>query len=132
LWIKKKNYRILDFRNAFYNIIGILIEIHYDPNRSAYIGLVNFVKIGLLSYVLLPDGLREGGKIFFYDGVSFIGDFIKVGFSCALKYMPLGVFLHNVEFKPGNGGGLARAAGTCVKVLRKSSLKKKKKLILWV
>jgi len=41
--------------------------------------------------------------------------------------MPLGVFLHNVEFKPGNGGGLARAAGTCVKVLRKSSLKKKKK-----
>jgi len=61
----KKNYRILDFRNAFYNIIGILIEIHYDPNRSAYIGLVNFVKIGLLSYVLLPDGLREGGKIFF-------------------------------------------------------------------
>jgi len=62
---QKKNYRILDFRNAFYNIIGILIEIHYDPNRSAYIGLVNFVKIGLLSYVLLPDGLREGGKIFF-------------------------------------------------------------------
>jgi len=100
-----------------------LVDICYDPNRKAYLGLVNFIKVGLYIYILLPDGLKKGSLITFHTDLDLFRkskcDIFKIGDSRLLKVMPISAKLHNVEFKPGGGGQIARAAGTSAKIVRK-------------
>lgn len=110
----KKRYRIIDFTRKLWGVIGFILRIDYDPNRSARIALV-FYRNGILSYILCPEGLFPG---------QFIetGNFSRIsqpGNCMQLKYIPLGTLIHNVEMSFGKGGQLVRAAGSFAKILKK-------------
>ncbi len=107
----KNRYRIIDFKRRKDGIPGKIATIEYDPNRSAFISLVNYVD-GEKRYILLPKGLKVGDEILSGEATD-----IKVGNCCDLSNIPDGTFVHNIELKPGKGGQMCRAAGTSAQVL---------------
>ena len=109
----KRKYRIIDFKRNKDGIIGNVAAIEYDPNRSANIALINYAD-GEKRYILAPKGLEVGSQI-----VSGEETDIKVGNALALKNIPEGTFIHNIELYPGKGGQLVRAAGTGAQILGK-------------
>lgn len=114
----KRKYRIIDFKRNLVNNLGAVVDIVKDPNRSANIALIVYSNGGL-SYILAPEGLSIGDKILSSNENILQND----GNSTLLKYMKMGTIIHNVELKPGKGGQIARAAGTCSIILRKYNLK---------
>ena len=104
----KHKYRIIDFYRKKHNVLGKVERIEYDPNRTAYIALIDYVDKEK-SYIICPQGLKIGDKIESGKGVD-----INVGNSLQLKDIPPGTLIHNVELIPGNGGKLARSAGSSV------------------
>ncbi len=102
----KKMYRIVDFKRDKKNIPATVKSIEYDPNRTAFIALLNYVD-GEKRYIIAPQGLEVGAKVMSGDAVA-----PEVGNSLLLKNMPLGTVVHNIELQPGKGGALARSAGT--------------------
>ena len=107
----KRQYRIIDFRRNKDGVIGRVATIEYDPNRSANIALINY-EDGEKRYIIAPKGLKVGMKIESGDAVD-----IKVGNALALKNIPDGTIIHNIEMQPGKGGQIARSAGTSVQLL---------------
>ncbi len=108
----KRRYRLLDFHQKKFNVPGRIEGIEYDPYRSAHIARVLYAD-GARAYILAPHGLKEG------DAVQTISEGIemKEGVRLALKGIPAGTFVHNVECTPGKGGALARAAGSAIQLL---------------
>ncbi|MEK7512804.1 MAG: 50S ribosomal protein L2, partial [Patescibacteria group bacterium] len=104
-------YRTVDFRMEKENIPGKVSTIEYDPYRTAFIALVVYAD-GEARYLLAPQGLAVGGTVLASPDAP-----LTPGNRTALKRIPVGTFVHNVEFIPGGGGRLARAAGTSVQVL---------------
>ena len=109
----KRLYRAIDFRRDKIGISAKVIAIEYDPNRNARIALLRY-EDGVKSYILHPRGLNVGETI-----LSDLNAPILVGNSLPLRNIPLGAEIHNVEFQPGAGGQLARAAGSLVEILAK-------------
>ncbi|MFU0251681.1 50S ribosomal protein L2 [Spiroplasma sp. Moj] len=109
----KVKYRIIDFKRNKDNIIGKIATIEYDPNRNAFICLVNYVD-GEKRYILAPKTIKVGMQI-----VSGEKTDIKVGNCMKIKNIPEGTVLHNLELRPGKGGQLARSAGSSVQLLGK-------------
>lgn len=109
----KRLYREIDFRRDKIGIAARVITIEYDPNRNARIALLRY-EDGEKRYILQPRGLNVGEII-----ISDINAPILNGNCLPLRNIPLGAEVHNVEFQPGSGGQLARAAGTLVEVLAK-------------
>lgn len=101
----KRKYRIIDFRRMKDGIPATVAAIEYDPNRSANIALLHYAD-GEKSYILAPNNIQVGTVI--YSGP---GSDIKVGNCLALKDIPVGTVIHNLELKPGKGGQLVRSAG---------------------
>ena len=87
--------------------------IEYDPNRSAYIALLNYAD-GEKSYILAPQGLQVGAEVESGRGAD-----IAPGNALPLGRIPTGTVVHNVELIPGQGGRLGRAAGTAIQVVAK-------------
>ena len=104
----KHKYRIVDFFRKKHNVVGTVDRIEYDPNRTAYIALITYTDKEK-SYIICPQGLKVGDKIESGQKVD-----IKIGNSLQLKEIPPGTLLHNVELIPGNGGKLARSAGSSI------------------
>lgn len=111
----KRRYRIVDFDQRKINILAKVIAIEYDPNRSAFICLLEY-KDGEKRYQICPDGLKVGDEIICSEKTE-----IKTGNRMKLKNIPVGTFVYNVELEPGKGGKLARGAGTSIKVLTRFS-----------
>jgi large subunit ribosomal protein L2 len=109
----KKMYRQIDFRRNKKSIEATVVSIEYDPNRTAFIALLNYVD-GEKRYILAPQGLQVGGKVQSGDDVA-----PEVGNALQLKNMPLGTNVHNVEMQPGQGGKLVRSAGTSAQLTNK-------------
>lgn len=109
----KRKYRIIDFKRNKDNVEAVVAGIEYDPNRSAHIALLHYVD-GEKRYILAPKGLEVGQSV--YSGES--AD-IKTGCAKKLKNMPVGTLIHNIEMKPGQGGKIARAAGSSAQILGK-------------
>ena len=109
----KRKYRIIDFKRNKDGIEGTVAAVEYDPNRSANIALINYID-GEKRYILAPKGLEVGSKIISGEETD-----IKVGNALALKNIPEGTFIHNIELYPGKGGQLVRAAGTSAQILGK-------------
>lgn len=107
----KRKYRVIDFKRDKYGIVGKVATIEYDPNRSAFIALINYVD-GEKRYILAPKGLTVGTQIISGDDAD-----IKVGNNLPLSKIPVGTFVHNIELNPGRGGQLVRAAGTSAQIL---------------
>ena len=102
----KKMYRKIDFKRDKNDIPATVKTIEYDPNRSAFIALLSYAD-GEKRYILAPQGLQVGATVI--SGVSVAPE---VGNALALKNMPLGTVVHNIELQPGHGGAMARSAGT--------------------
>ena len=101
----KKAYRIIDFKRDKKNIPAKVASIEYDPNRTAFIALLNYVD-GEKRYIIAPQGLQVGTTILSGDSVA-----PDLGNALTLKSMPLGTVVHNIEMQPGQGGKLVRSAG---------------------
>ncbi|WP_105616903.1 50S ribosomal protein L2 [Vallitalea okinawensis] len=109
----KKKYRIIDFKRNKDGIPAKVVAIEYDPNRSANIALVCYAD-GEKKYILAPVGLKVGHKIMNGPEAE-----IRVGNALALKDIPVGTQIHNIEMKPGKGGQLVRAAGNVAQLMAK-------------
>src|ERR1700691_797174 len=101
----KRHYRIVDFKRDKENIPARVASIEYDPNRSAYIALLNYAD-GEKRYILAPQGLKVGDKVQTSDEPPF-----SVGCCMKLRYMPLGSTIHAIEMIAGRGAKLVRSAG---------------------
>jgi large subunit ribosomal protein L2 len=109
----KKKYRIIDFKRNKKNIEAKVQTIEYDPNRSAFIALVEYTD-GEKRYVIAPQGLQVGTTISSGDAVA-----PEIGNALQLKNMPLGTNVHNIEMQPNQGGKLARSAGSSAQLTAK-------------
>ncbi len=102
----KRMYRIIDFRRRKDNMNAEVMTIEYDPNRSARIALVKY-EDGERRYIIAPNGLKVGQIIVSGPGVA-----PEIGNTLPLSDIPLGTLVHNIELHPGEGGAMARSAGT--------------------
>ena len=101
----RQKYRVIDFKRNKDNIPAKVASIEYDPNRSAYIALLNYAD-GEKRYILAPIGLAVGDMVESGENAE-----IKVGNTLPLTKIPVGSVIHNIEFNPGKGGKIARSAG---------------------
>jgi large subunit ribosomal protein L2 len=127
---------MVDFkRTAFPEAKGVVQRFEYDPNRSARIALVDYAPSAVrrsstasaaqlpstplspkLAYILAPDGLKVGDEVASGPKAG-----IFPGNAMALKDMPAGTTVHNIEMRPGGGGKLCRAAGTSATLVKKGA-----------
>ncbi len=107
----KNRYRIVDFRRNKDDIPATVAAIEYDPNRTAFLALLNYAD-GEKRYIIRPKDLNVGDKVISGEATD-----IKTGNNLALKNIPEGSFIHNIELKPGKGGQMCRAAGSMAQVL---------------
>ena len=89
------------------------MSLEYDPNRSAYIALVEYSD-KTKKYILAPLGLEVGQDVISGENAD-----IKIGNALKLKDIPVGTFVHNVEIYPGKGGQIARSAGNMAQLMAK-------------
>ena len=108
----KVKYRIIDFKRQD-ETPATVIGVEYDPNRSAYIALLQNEN-GDKSYILAPVGLKDGDKV--YSGKD--AD-IKPGNTLPIANIPVGTMIHNIEIYPGKGGQLVRSAGSAAQLISK-------------
>ena len=109
----RQKYRIIDFKRNKDNIPAKVVAIEYDPNRTAYIALLNY-KDGEKRYIIAPVGLKVGDILMSGSGVE-----IRVGNNLPLSDIPVGSLIHNIELEPKKGGQLARSAGAEVQLIAK-------------
>lgn len=109
----KRLYRLIDFKRNKDGIPAKVATIEYDPNRSARIALLNYAD-GEKRYILAPNGLKVGDAIMSGPEAD-----IKVGNALALKNIPVGTTLHNIEMKIGKGGQMVRSAGVGAQLMAK-------------
>ena len=102
----KQKYRIIDFLRNKEGVPGTVKTIEYDPNRTARIALV-FYADGEKRYIVAPNGIQVGQKIVAGKGAA-----PEIGNALFLADIPLGTIIHNIELHPGEGGVLARSAGS--------------------
>ncbi len=112
----RTKYRIIDFKRDKTGVSATVESVEYDPNRSAFIALLKY-EDGEKRYILQPVGLKVGDTV-----VSGAGADIKPGNAMALKDIPVGTVVHNVELYPGRGGQLARAAGNSAQLMAKEGI----------
>ena len=111
----RNKYRIIDFKRQKFGVQAEVKTIEYDPNRSAFIALVEYTD-GQKSYIIAPQGLKVGDKV--ENGPD--AD-IVTGNALPLVNIPVGTFIHNVELYPGKGAQLARSAGNQAQLMAKEN-----------
>lgn len=109
----KRRLRIIDFKRQKVGVPGVVNSLEYDPNRSARIALIKYAD-GDWRYILATNGMKVGDTVEAGPNTE-----IKDGNSLALKLIPLGTTVHNVELKPGRGAQMVRSAGTSARILAK-------------
>lgn len=108
----KRKYRLIDFKR--FDKMGIsakVVAIEYDPNRSCFIALLNYLD-GEKRYVLAPDGLKVGDQIICQEEAP-----LKVGNRMKIKNISVGTPVYNIELLPNKGGQLIRSAGSSAQVM---------------
>ena len=111
----RQKYRIIDFKRNKLDVVGTVMTLEYDPNRSAHIALVAY-EDGEKRYIIAPAGLKVGDKISAGETAD-----IKPGNALPLSAIPTGTFIHNVELYPGKGAQLARSAGVMAQLMGKEN-----------
>lgn len=109
----KTKYRVIDFKRNKDDVPAKVAAIEYDPNRTAYIALLNYAD-GEKRYILAPVGLTVGDTV-----VSGSDADIKAGNALPLADIPVGTFVHNIEMQPGRGGQIAKTAGAAAQLMAK-------------
>jgi large subunit ribosomal protein L2 len=101
----RQKYRIIDFRRDKDGVAAVVERVEYDPNRTAHIALLLYAD-GERRYILAPKGVKDGDELRSGSEAP-----IKPGNAMALRHIPVGSVVHNIEMKPGRGGQIARSAG---------------------
>jgi large subunit ribosomal protein L2 len=109
----KRLYRKIDFKRQKDGVPARVASIEYDPNRTAYIALINYAD-GDKRYILAPNRLRVGMTVESGERAD-----ITVGNALPLRFIPTGTTVHNVEITPGKGGQMGRSAGTAIQLVAK-------------
>ncbi len=102
----KQRYRVIDWKRDNFGVEGTVLRLEYDPNRTAFIALVEF-EGGEKRYIIAPQRMSAGDKVVADEKTD-----VKPGNAMRLKNMPVGTIIHNIEMKPGKGAQMCRAAGT--------------------
>ena len=113
----KRKYRIIDFKRNKDGIPAKVATIEYDPNRTANRALLNYAD-GEKRYILAPVGIKVGDTLLSGPEAD-----IKPGNALALKNMPVGTVVHNIELKAGKGAQLVRSAGVSAQLMAKEGKK---------
>jgi len=109
----KRKYRVVDFARDKRDIPARVASIEYDPNRTAYIALLNYAD-GEKRYIIAPLNLSVGDAVLASESAD-----IKPGNNLSLASIPVGTLIHNIETEPGKGGKLARSAGNFAQLMAK-------------
>lgn len=107
---KKRLYRLIDFKFLPHDGVTKVLRIEYDPNRSAYIALVETTfedKSPIKRYIIAPANLKVGDKV-----TSGVSRRYQPGSRMKLADIPIGYELHNIELQPGRGAQMVRSAGS--------------------
>lgn len=107
----KRKYRLIDFKQDKFDIPAKVMEIEYDPNRTANIALIVYAD-GEKRYILAPNDLKVGDTIINSKKCE-----LKVGNRLQLKNIPTGFSIHNIELNVNRGGQIVRSAGTSAQVI---------------
>ena len=107
----KRRYRLIDFKRANHGVAGEVLSVEYDPNRSAFISLVQYPD-GDKRYIIAPNGIKVGQKIEQGPGVP-----PEIGNALPMSEIPLGSLIHNIEMSPGQGAKICRSAGSYAQLL---------------
>lgn len=107
----KRSFRDVDFKYDKIDIPAKVVSVEYDPNRSGFIGLVNYAD-GEKRYILLPKGIKVGDSIITSAKAN-----LTAGNRLPLKYIPVGTFVYNIEVKPQGGAKMVRSAGSFAQVV---------------
>ncbi len=108
----KKKYRIIDFKRNKTGIPAEVKTIEYDPNRTAFIALLNY-QDGEKRYIIAQNGLQVGQKV--VSGQSGIAP--EIGNAMPLSQIPLGTIISCIELRPGQGAVMARSAGAFAQLM---------------
>ena len=111
----RQKYRVIDFKRNKLDVEGKVLRLEYDPNRSAYIALVEYAD-SERRYILAPVGLNEGDTVM----ASAAAD-IKPGNALPMANIPVGTVIHNIELYPGKGAQLVRSAGVAAQLMAKEN-----------
>lgn len=109
----KRHYRIIDFKRDKPGVVARVATVEYDPNRSAFISLLHYAD-GEKRYILYPRGLKVGDHV-----VSGPEADIVTGNALAIRNIPVGTMIHNIELRAGKGGQMVRSAGGSAQLLSK-------------
>ncbi|NLN25244.1 MAG: 50S ribosomal protein L2 [Bacteroidetes bacterium] len=109
----KRRYRIIDFKRDKSGIPATVASIQYDPNRTAFIALLNY-QDGEKRYIIAQDGLRVGQNVVSGDSVA-----PEIGNAMPLSAIPLGTVISCIELRPGQGAVMARSAGAFAQLMAK-------------
>ena len=109
----RRKYRVIDFRRDKLDMTATVLRLEYDPNRSAFIALVQY-EDGEKRYILAPVGIGAGDTV-----VSSASADIKPGNCLPLENIPVGTVIHNIELYPGRGAQFVRAAGVAAQLMAK-------------
>ncbi len=109
----KRKYRIIDFKRDKMNIPAAVKTLEYDPNRGAFIALVEY-QDGEKRYIIAPHGLKVGDTVISGTDVD-----IKAGNALPISSIPVGTVIHNIELNPGRGAQFVRGAGNAAQLMAK-------------
>jgi len=107
----KRRYRIIDFKRAKHNVSAEVLSVEYDPNRTAYIALLQY-EDGEKTYIVAPQGIKVGQKVVSGENVA-----PEVGNAMPLNKIPVGSIIHNIELRPNKGASIVRSAGSYAQLL---------------
>lgn len=102
----RKLYRVVEFGQKRLDVPAEVIALEYDPNRNAFLALIQYEDNKEKKYIIAPEGLKAGDKIIFSEKAE-----AKIGNRMRLKNIPEGTIVYNIELEAGMGGILARSAG---------------------
>ena len=109
----KQNYRVIDYKRQLFDVIGKVVRLEYDPNRTVRIALIAYEN-GILSYILAPNNLKINDTVIAGENIE-----IKNGNALPIAKIPVGTLIHNIELYPGKGGQFARSAGAYAQIIQK-------------
>ena len=108
----KRRYRVIDFKRDKQGIPATVATIEYDPNRTAFIALLNY-QDGEKRYIIAQNGLEVGQNL--VSGTEAVAP--EIGNAMPLANIPLGTVISCIELRPGQGAVMARSAGAFAQLL---------------
>ncbi len=127
----KKKMRTVDFKrydalvNADDVVLSKVISIEYDPNRSAFLALLESKStqdensVVFYNYIIASTNMKIGAEII----CSRVGGDMNMneGNSFPLSQIRIGLKVFNIELKHGSGAAIARSAGSYAEVVGRDS-----------